>query len=206
VIRSRAGVILAGPAVLAALAVAWSGGGRRRWTPVAGLGAAALVAMAAVSVFALPPILDRFAPQATEELRFEAWPHVARAARSFLPIGSGLGSFDRVFEAVEPLSLVAPTYFNHAHNEYLELWLETGWVGAAIFALFIAWFGVAAWRAWTLGDPMARAASAAILLLLGQSFVDYPLRTETLAVFFAFCCSQLATAGRRQAAPRRSGP
>jgi mannose/fructose/N-acetylgalactosamine-specific phosphotransferase system component IIC len=74
----------------------------------------------------------------------------------------------------------------------LELWLETGWIGAAIVLVFLAWFASAALRAWRTGSDVARAASVAILLLMAESAVDYPLRTETLAVLFAFCCGTLA--------------
>jgi O-antigen ligase len=197
VIRSRAGLILAAPAALAAVAVAWRGPDRRvaGW-PRAAIAAAIGLAGLAVALLGLGPILSRFDSRAPAEFRFEAWPHVIAAARSFLPLGSGLGSFGRVFEAVEPLSLVGPTYFNHAHNDYLELWLETGWVGAAILALFLAWFIPAAWRAWRSGVPLRQAASAAVMLLMAQSVVDYPLRTETLAVLFAFCCGVIATPER----------
>jgi O-antigen ligase len=193
VIRSRAGVILVAPAAIAAVAVAWRGrGGRAGACPLSAAFAAIGLAAGAVVVFALPPIIARFHGQASREFRFEAWPEVVAAARHHLPLGSGLGSFDRVFEAVEPLQLVGPTYFNHAHNDYLELWLETGWLGAALFALFLSWFLPVACRAWRCGTALDQAASAAILLLMAQSTVDYPLRTETLAVFFAFCCALLA--------------
>lgn len=197
VVRSRAGLILAAPATLAALAVAWRGRARRLggWPTAMIAGAIGLAALAVVG-FGLDPILVRFDPHAPAEFRYQAWPHVITAARSFLPLGSGLGSFDRAFEAVEPLSLVGPTYFNHAHNDYLELWLETGWIGAAVLALFLVWLIPAAWRAWRSGPPLAQASSAAIVLLMAQSAVDYPLRTETLAVLFAFCCGVLAAAGR----------
>jgi O-antigen ligase len=197
VIGSRAGLILAAPAALAALAVSWRGRGSR----IGGVTSAAIiaaisVAAVAVALLGVDPILGRFEGHAPAEFRFEAWPHVIGAAGRFVPLGSGLGSFDRVFEAAEPLSLVGPTYFNHAHNDYLELWLETGVVGAAILALFLAWFIPAAWLAWRSPTPLAQASSAAIVLLLAQSTVDYPLRTETLAVLFAFCCGVLAAAGR----------
>jgi O-antigen ligase len=193
VIRSRAGVILAGPAALAATALMWRG--RRRklggW-PMAALATAIGLAAAAVAGFGLGPILGRFERQASAEFRFEAWPLVVGAVQSFLPLGSGVGSFDPVFEAVEPLAIVGPTYFNHAHNDYMELWLETGWLGAAIFVAFLLWFLPATARAWRSGLPLAQAASAAIVLLMAQSAVDYPLRTESLAVLFAFCCGLLA--------------
>ena len=193
VIRSRAGVLLAGPSVAAALLVL--GLGARRgdgWRPAALLTGALAVALLAVAAFSLTPILDRFGPQASAELRFEAWPYVIAAAQAHQPFGAGLGSFDRVFEAVEPLDLVAPTYFNHAHNEILELWLEAGWPALALIAAFVAWFLWASVGAWRSGPPLARAASAAVALLLAASLTDYPLRTECLAVLLAFCCGLLA--------------
>jgi O-antigen ligase len=193
VIRSRAGVILAAPAAVASLAVTWRGLDRRagRWS-LAAASAAIGLAAGAVALFALAPILVRFDGQAPAEFRYEAWPQVVAAARDHLPFGSGLGSFDRVFEAAEPLRLVGPTYFNHAHNDFLELWLEAGWPGAVLVAMFLVWFLPASWRAWRSGTPQAQAASAAVLLLMAQSAVDYPLRTETLEVFLAFCCALLA--------------
>ena len=188
VIRSRAGVILAAPAALLTLAVAWRSRRSLNGGPLAAIAAAIGLASLAVALFGLGPILGRFAKAPAPEFRLEAWPHVITAARSYLPLGSGLGSFDRVFEAFEPLSLIGPKYFNHAHNDYLELWLETGWVAAIALALFLVWFLLATWTAWRSGSALAQAASAAIALLMVESLVDYPLRTETLAVLFAFCC------------------
>jgi O-antigen ligase len=192
-VRSRAGVLLAGPAALGALAVlAGAGVPRRR------LALVALVALAAglvVAVFAAGPILDRFAPQARPEARADTWPVVFAAARGAMPLGAGVGAFDRVFRAAEPLDLVGPAFLNHAHNDYLEAWLETGVVGMALLALFLGWFCVRAARAWGPGgNALARASSLAVVLLLAQSAVDYPLRTETLACLFAFACGCLTQA------------
>jgi len=203
VVRSRAGVLLAAPAIAGSLALVLTGPrSAPRWRTLGGLGAVAAAAIGAVALFGLAPIVQRFAPQADAYSRFEAWPFVEKAATAYLPFGAGLGAFDRVYRAVEPLKLVTPIYFNHAHNDWLEIWVETGWIGAAALAVFLAWFLVAAWRAWARRDPggqLARAASIAVFLLLAHSLVDYPLRTTTLSVFFAFCCALLA-------APRAAGP
>jgi O-antigen ligase len=204
VIRSRAGIILVAPAVAGSLAVLWRGSARGAGRlPLVGIAMAVGVAALAVALFGLSPILDRFGGAAQSDVlagyRARAWPYVVAAARTFLPLGSGLGSFDRVYQSVEPVALVYPFYFNHAHNDYLELWLETGWVGAAIFGLFCLWLAGATWRAWRLGGGLAPAASLSILLLMGASATDYPLRTETLAVLFAFCCGVLARPQGREA-------
>ena len=204
VIRSRTGLLLAGPAVAAALLVLATGGpGRSRasWRAPALLAAAVAIALLAVAAFSLTPILERFAPAASEDLRLKAWPYVIAAAQAHQPFGAGLGAFDRVYEAVEPLSLVAPTDFNHAHNDFLELWVETGWLGIALLIAFGAWFLRASVAAWRSGSSLTRAASAAVLLMLAESLTDYPLRTETMAVLLAFCCGLLAAASPPR--PRR---
>jgi O-antigen ligase len=199
-VRSRAGLLLAAPAIAGSLALlAWSRGARRSLAIVAAAGSAALAVVAAVALFASGPILARFAAPISDEARFEAWPTVVSAARSFMPLGAGVGAFERVFRAAEPLDLVDVTFFNHAHNEYLELWLETGIVGPGLLLTFAVWFAIAVRRACQGGDDLQRAASIAVGLLLAQSVVDYPLRTETIACLFAFACGCLAA----RAAPRR---
>ncbi len=206
-VRSRAGVLLAGPAILAsALVVVRTRTSRATAPRVAAVGGVGL-ALAAVAMFGLSPIVQRFDEGAPSAFRFEAWPVIVRAAGAFQPVGAGVGSFDRVFRSVEPLSMVGPTYFNHAHNDWLELWLEAGWAGAGLMAAFLAWLGLAAWQAWRdqTGEEaaFARAASVSIVLLLACSVVDYPLRTETLVTLFAWCCGILAVHGAGRPAASR---
>lgn len=200
-IRSRAGLILLGPSIVLSLLAGWIAAGRGRPGPaLIGLAAACVVAIGAVSVVALPPILERFDSQSAPEGRFENWPIVAGASDAYLPLGSGIGSFDAVFRSVEPLETLDPTFFNHAHNDYLELWLEAGWPAAALLIAFLIWYGRRTWAAWRAGTSrerdLQRAASVGILMMLAHSAVDYPLRTATLAVLFAFCVGLLEKAGQ----------
>ena len=199
-IRSRAGVILFGPAALASLLAAWVAAGRGRPGPgLVALTGAAAAAVGAVALFALPPILARFDIQSAPEGRFEAWPIVAGAADSWLPLGAGMGSFDTVYRSVEPLAQLDPSFFNHAHNEYLETWLEAGWPGMALIIGFFIWYGRRLWTAWRAGPSrerdLQRAASIGLLMMLVHSAVDYPLRTATLACLFALCAAILEKAG-----------
>lgn len=208
VVRSRAGIILAAPSLILGLLVAWFASGRTRPSLVfLSLGGVIAAAIAAVAVFALPPILDRFDPNGQTEGRFENWPIVAEAAQSYLPAGSGLGSFDAVYRSVEPLEQLDATFFNQAHNEYLEVWLETGWSGAALLLIFFVWFGRRIRSAWqtpsSTETDLQRAASVALFLMLLHSLGDYPLRTETLAVVFALCASLLTFAGSDQGRSER---
>lgn len=200
-IRSRAGVILFGPVAVASLLAAWIAAGRGRPGPgLIALTGGVAAAIGAVAILALPPILARFDVQSAPEGRFEGWPIVASAADSWLPVGSGIGSFDAVYRSVEPLDQLDPTFFNHAHNEYLETWLEAGWFGAALIIAFLIWYGRRLWAAWRAGPSrerdLQRAASIALLAMLVHSGVDYPLRTAALAVLFALCAAILEKAGQ----------
>ena len=201
VIRSRAGLALFIPVLGLSLMGTWLAAGKGKPPlPLIALVGAIAVAMTAVIFFALAPILTRFDQSGLREGRFENWPIVYTAAESFLPSGSGIGSFDTVYRSVEPLDRLDPTFFNQAHNDYLELWLETGWLGAALFVAFMLWFLRRSYTAWrssgSTEHSIQRSASIAVLAVLIHSGIDYPLRTLTVAVVFAMCCALLELASK----------
>ena len=139
-------------------------------------------------------------------------PQVAQAAQDFLPLGSGLGSFDPVYRSYEPVETLRAAYFNQAHNDYLQLWLTTGWLGIALVIATFVWWGRRSWSAWRAVShrdrDLQRAASVALLLIAAHSAGDYPLRTEAMAVVFALCCAILDGAAQelRPGRSRRRGP
>ncbi|EQD70650.1 membrane protein, partial [mine drainage metagenome] len=105
-----------------------------------------------------------------------------------------------------------PPYVNHAHNDYLELWLEGGMPALLLMLAFVggwAWRSLRAWRAPIADDPsdgaatlsalIARAAAVGVLVLLLHATVDYALRTLALEATLAVLCAWLA----RGAAQRR---
>lgn len=198
--RSRAGVLLAAPALLGGLLVlraATAQPGRRPdWGPTLALLSSVALAAGLVAAFALTPIAERFQASPERDARFAVAPVVAAGGAAFAPLGSGGGSFRHVYEMLEPPNLVLTAYVNHAHDEYLEIWLEHGLAGVALSALFAAWFVTAVLRGARgreRGSPalvMAGAAVAAIML--AHSAADYPLRTPGLATLFALACGLLA--------------
>lgn len=201
-IRSRTGLVLLGPVLAVSILAGWIAAGRGRPKPVfMGLVGVTGIALVACAVLAINPILERFDATGAKEGRFENWPLIAETTNTYLPLGSGLGSFDAVFRSVEPLARLDPTFFNQAHNDYLETWLETGWLGAAIIIAFMVWFFRRSWAIWkTRSAPYwdtQRAATIAIGVMLLHSFVDYPLRTATMATVFALCCGLLETVYNR---------
>jgi len=207
-IRSRAGITLFAPVILVSLLGAWIAAGRGRpGRGLLGLIGAMGAALTVVAVLTLPPILARFDTDGAPEIRFERWPLVAETAQTYLPLGAGIGSFDSVYRSVEPLEELDGSFFNQAHNDYLETWLEAGWLGIGLVLAFLVWYFRRCWAAWEArpsreGD-LQRAASIGIGVLLLHSAGDYPLRTLTLAVVFAMCCGLLELARRTDQDPER---
>ena len=124
------------------------------------------------------------------------------AAKTLMPVGAGLGAFVPVFalfEKPQDLEIYAGEYANHAHNDLLELWLETGVAGLLLLGLFLYWLARRASQAWGPSNPgplaidksLIRAAILIIALLLCHSLVDYPLRTGAMMAIAAFACALL---------------
>jgi len=204
---SLAGYGLAVPVLVASTIIMMPRQSRmRNW-----LAAAAVVLLvAAVAALAMSPIGNAkgFEAEAASsvESRHEIVQTSARAAADFLPWGSGLGSFRRIYAVYEDHDRLDPNVtVPHAHNDYLELVLETGVPGLAVLLLFLAWWGRAAWGAWTQPDAgdYARAAAVASAAILTHSLVDFPIRTAAISSSFALC---LALLMQRRAPPAAEPP
>lgn len=199
--RSRAGLGLTIIALLGILALPLSD--RRAASGVTPskllFGAVALAGVFATQ-FALYRIMERFASDPLHDGRITFAKRTIEAAQEFMPFGSGLGSFIPVYALFEtPQDVLINRFANRAHNDFLEIWLETGVVGIALIAVFVVWFTVrafAVWRRWPYGtrdldSTLARAATLVVGLLVAHSIVDYPLRTGAIMAVFAFACALL---------------
>ena len=156
------------------------------------VGAVAALVVLALLTFALAKAqaFDRLIQaDATDDLRFQIWGPIAAMGWKYFPIGSGFGSFVEVFQIDEPFATLSPEYVNHAHNDFLEIWMTGGVMGIALLMLaFYAWFrrtlalskqGAMSHRTRAFG----RAGSIILLLLSFGSIADYPLRTPALMGF-----------------------
>lgn len=132
-----------------------------------------------------------------DDIRWPAAQMTVQAAEDYDPLGSGFGSFVPIFQTEEPRSFLGPLYVNHAHDDWLEVWLEGGIPALVLAGLFLLWFlarGVRTLRRRSLSPGtmvLARAAWVTILLLLLHSIVDYPLRTTALMTLFGLCAALL---------------
>lgn len=203
-IRSRAGIVLLAPAILLCLLIILRSGNVGQSIRALRLWAAGVVAAGlAVLAFGLSPLMARFESAGGGQDRLDRWPEVLEAAGRYQPIGGGLGSFRPIYGSVEPVAELDGTFFNHAHNDYLELWLETGWLGMAVLVLALVWAAPRWIRNWRRGptgggDPLVLAAGAALVLVAVHSVVDFPIRSTTNLVVVGLCMGLIAAAEPRR--------
>jgi O-antigen ligase len=204
--RSRAGVGLGVAAIVASAVLLWFSSAVPRIVPVL-LIAVLLIGGGLVSAFALEPLMQRFDGTVAPEARLSILPQTLAALKAYWPVGSGLGSFVPVFQSFEHPDVFTAQFINHAHDDYLELLVETGLFGAAVALAGLAWVAVAAVRAagWPAGrdKDLPRVAAVVVLLLLAHSVVDYPLRTAALATVFGLACAFLTPPPSAERGSRR---
>lgn len=139
--------------------------------------------------------IDRiFAADGVEDLRSRALPTVLGMIKTYFPVGSGLGGFDTVFRIHEPDALLQLTHYNHAHNDLLEVVLDTGLPGAVVLLCALLWWGRASVRAWRAGPDAltGRLGSAMLGLTLIASLFDYPARTPMIMTVIILAALWLA--------------
>jgi len=201
---SRAGLALGLIGLLAAWLINPRSGrgnerGQRRFWKAAALVAGPILLTGLVILLGKALSLDSLlaTESLSDEQRFQLLPVVLDAVRTYFPVGSGFGSFDAVFRHFEPDFNLKPTYFNHAHNDLIEIMLEGGATALFVLAGFLAWLCWRGWGIWglqALTDSriwIARAAFLGVLILGAASLVDYPLRTPLLASVFALLCGMV---------------
>ncbi|MER8581230.1 O-antigen ligase family protein [Mesorhizobium sp. M0965] len=98
--------------------------------------------------------------------------------------GVGFGNFQKAYQIYEREGMIFKQYVNHAHNEYLEIAFEGGVPAILLMASYFVLLLAALVR--VRRDPFQKAAFLSVSFLLIHSLVDYPLRTEALALTFAY--------------------
>ncbi|WP_421852646.1 O-antigen ligase family protein [Oricola sp.] len=140
-----------------------------------------------------------------EDRRFVIFETTWTAILQYWPLGSGLGSFPLVYPGFEQTTDITTTYINHAHNDYLEVVLELGAAGVVLIA---GYFLLVSRN--MFNSKLAQAASLSIIVLSLHSIIDYPMRTMSLALTFAFlsacALSQPSQAPEKTSRRSRSRP
>jgi O-antigen ligase len=137
--------------------------------------------------------------EAKNDPRRYIWEDAAYAVDRYWPAGSGMGTFDEVFQIDESLENLTLRTAGRAHNDYIELAIEAGLAGLTMAALWFVACLVMAWQARRSQIAWAGWAGGAFLLAIAlQSITDYPLRNQTILAFAGFALLLLARAARER--------
>lgn len=149
----------------------------------------AIVIGIAVSI-GLAPVLDRFSVGgALEDMRWTIYDASIEGMATFLPFGSGPGTYVQVFPAFQPLEL-GPWLIDFAHNDYLQWLFEGGMLAALLLLLLLGlylwqWTRIYSRDRWSRYRFIQVAAGIGLLMMLIHEFVDFNLRIPANMVFFA---------------------
>ena len=132
--------------------------------PIVGFGFLSFLGLLALGI---DPVLDRFqntleAPTDSMSTRLELIRDTASMSWAFGPMGSGVGTYELAFPAYD--TAVRGGTAQHAENQYLETFAETGFLGAILVVLFLALTLTAVVR------QLRRTASRTDLALFGVLF------------------------------------
>jgi O-antigen ligase len=215
---SRAGMVLGALALVLGLALSRRGiqrelGRLPKWAfPALIAGLAAVIALfVAISLAAdrAASINRAFEVDTGADIRSRGLPTVLEMIGTYFPAGSGFGGFDPMFRLAEPFALLKPTYFNHAHDDWLELALDGGLPAMLLMLAAVLWWARSSLRAWRAGpDPrhaLPKLGSAMLLLLMVASAFDYPLRTPLIMAMAIFAALWLSDARARGPGDRSPG-
>lgn len=173
-------------------------------------GGAAIVVLGLVVYSAVPSHLSRRLGEAfdlqqgTGRVRWIMWTGSSRAAEDAPILGHGHGVFQQVFPYYRP------TFYHrfrvshntrHSHNEYLEILMETGTVGLALYLLLMAVTALVLYR--FLKRHRGRfypyiviGSSGGIAGSLGQNFASVNMRWMSSTLTFWFLMALLFAAVR----------
>jgi len=165
------------------------------------VGALVVAGLALAALIGLAPILEKFEPDQLRlagGTRFAIYAATLRAAIEFLQFGSGLSTFADVFPRFQ--AEVMGGYIDHAHNDYVQLFMEIGLAAPVIVALlFTAYITRMSdllrrerGRSFTL---LQIAVGVGLLPMILHSFFDFGLHMPANAMWFATLAGVMLHAG-----------
>jgi O-antigen ligase len=126
------------------------------------------------------------------------------AFRYFPLFGTGLGTFQHIFPMYKPDGIIM--FYQHAHNDYVEILLEFGIIGAFLMLVFLGLAGrhilCVRWRG---RERYLKAAFVASLASMGVfSLFDFNLHIPSNAILLSFILGlAVATSRLEQKADRK---
>jgi O-antigen ligase len=136
------------------------------------------------------PVLERFLRVSSDASRLDYWRDSLVIVKDH-PFGTGLATFKQVFP-IYNVSTIAETTPYYAHNDYLQLLVETGWIGFVALVSGFYIFLIKSFRKVKLiklqDDPfrffMAIGALSGLVSIAFHSFFDFNLQMPANCVYF----------------------
>jgi O-antigen ligase len=136
------------------------------------------------------PVLERFLMISKDTSRLDLWRDSMVIVKDH-PIGTGLATFKQVFSVYNTHDYGSRTIY-YAHNDYVQLLVETGWIG---FATLVTGFYIFLIRSFRRvkqikleDDPfrffMAIGALSGLVSIAFHSFFDFNLQMPANCVYF----------------------
>ena len=153
---------------------------RTRWIAVGTVLATGLLAATFMATNQrLGETWERF--QSFEDSRPDIWTDTQIGIERYWPVGSGMGTFDEVFQVEESLETLPAKKAARAHNEYLEIALEAGIFGVLLVAAWVTALLYSTYRGLrTVQAPLTLAAALCLLCIALQALIYFPLRNMTV--------------------------
>lgn len=217
--RSRGGILAAAFSIVFIALLAQLRTRRKTW--MLGLGVFLVLAVGYGLWIGLGPVLTRFeelglgAQEFGVGTRFSFWRDALGMIRDYRWTGTGLGTFAIGFRPYQTAWL---NYFvDHVHNDYVEFAAETGWVGAALLFLPMAYLLIRMILSFVYDSRRYRPSIllgcvGSVLALLLHSATDFnlqiPANALVLAVvlgigYKAACLERRDEKSERERAPSR---
>ncbi len=158
-----------------------------------------MASLVAVSWFGWESILREFgygfdSQGRLSDGRLFLWEDVLKIIKDFPLLGAGFGSFMAIYPLYKTIG--GDFIYDHAHNDYLELFSDGGIIGFSITACFVL---VVLWHGWKM--IRVRRDQYAILLgigsisglvaMLGHSITDFNMHNGAVGLYFFLLCGVL---------------
>ena len=189
--RSRAGILGGFVGMTALVGILRFASGRFRW----GLRITLMALVALVAIYGgkigFDQIVERFLQiESGAGSRMEIWTQTWDMVSDH-PAGIGLGNYEVVGPVYEDPGTAGIRY-RHAHNDYLQLVAETGWLGAVPLVVgFFLFLARGIWRVRRIGFDVGRfrlmvavGALAGLCSMAFHGFLDFNLQIPANQVYF----------------------
>ncbi len=151
------------------------------------------VVLCYVIYLGIDPVIKRFyETDISGEERLVVWSATWNAVKDFWLTGSGLGSFINIFPLYSPP--IRGGIYDHAHNDYLEFFLETGLPGAFFLLAFLSLmiYTVTRNRLQGSNSVLRAAALSAAFTMMVHSIFDFNLHILSNMLIFAYVLGMIA--------------